>query len=488
MTIEISCVKNKIIQLLKNDNFLSLASNLSVAVFGFLSFLLLVRTLKAELFGEWVLYITAGNFIEMLRFGITRTAIIRFLSGAENSERHRLIGSNWVISFVVTLMIAVILWIIYGLFPETITHSGYSLFFIWYPVLSFLNLPFNNALSILQADQKFDKILIIRLLNVGLFVLFLALNFIWFHFGLMEILFVHLGVNLLTSLISLVLRWDGIRYFFKTTRESRKTLLDFGKYTTGTLIGSNLLKSSDTFIIGLSPFLGTVGVAFYSVPLKLTEILEIPLRSYVATAFPKMSKASILNKIDEVKKIYYSYAGGLTYMLLPIIILGLIFAEEFVVILGGKEYIETAGIFRIFCIYGLFLPIDKLTGVALDSINRPRKNFYKVVYMATANILGDSIVIFVVSRFLLGTALITMLFGPAELNLIHEIGIDFAFIKTLELVAVVTIFFTLIGVIVGFHYLNAEIGITKKRLFTDGLSFFTQIIEGFFGKTKIGKY
>ncbi|MDZ7740880.1 MAG: oligosaccharide flippase family protein [Bacteroidota bacterium] len=435
-----------------------------------------------------MLYITAGNFIEMLRFGITRTAIIRFLSGAEDEERRRLIGSNWMISFVVTILIVLILWAVYLLFPQSIDNSGYSLFFIWYPVLAFLNLPFNNGLSVLQADQKFDKILFIRLINVGVFAVFLAVNLFFLGLGLIEILYVHLGVNLLTSLISLLLKWDGLRYFFHGNKASRKTLLDFGKYTTGTLIGSNLLKSSDTFIIGLSPFLGTVGVAFYSVPLKLTEILEIPLRSFVATAFPKMSKASIQNKIEEVKKIFYSYSGGLTYMLLPIIIAGLIFAEEFVIIIGGKEYIETASIFRIFCIYGLFLPIDKFTGVALDSINRPRKNFFKVLYMASANIIGDTVVIFMVSRFLLGTAMLSLFFSNAEISLIPDIGNAYAFITTLELVAVVTIFFTIIGIVVGLNYLNAEIGIQKKRIFTDGLTFFTRTLESLLGRSLIRKY
>jgi len=371
-----------------------------IAVFGFFSFFILIRTLEPNTFGEWVLYITAGNFIEMLRFGITRTAIIRFLSGAQDSEKEKLIGSNWIIGLLSTLIIVVILWLIYFLFPESIDSSGYSLFFIWYPLLALVNLPFNNALSILHAEQKFDKILYIRLLNVGAFVIFLIINIFIFQLGILEIVIAHLFFNFLTSIICMLYKWDGIKYFFKADRKTNKIILNFGKYTTGTLIGSNLLKSTDAFLIGLSAFMGTTGVALYSVPLKLTEIIEIPLRSYVATAFPRMSKASIQNNIKEVKRIYYSYTGGMIFLLFPIIIIGFIFAEDFVVLLGGKDYIETANIFRIFCIYGLFIPIDKFTGVALDSINKPQKNFLKVAYSALANIIGDTLVIFFITKFL----------------------------------------------------------------------------------------
>jgi hypothetical protein len=62
-------------------------------------------------------------------------------------------------------------------------------------------------------------------------------------------------------------------------------------------------------IISLSP-LGSAAVALY-IPLKLTELQQIPLRSFVATAFPKMSKASLHNQIDEVKNLFYTYSEHL---------------------------------------------------------------------------------------------------------------------------------------------------------------------------------
>ncbi len=470
-------MKNLISKLLNNNNFLSLSSNIVVAVFGFLSFFILIRTLEPDIFGEWVLYITAGNFIEMLRFGITRTAIIRFLSGAKDEEKEKLIGSNWVIGLIATLIIVVILWALYYIFSDSIDSSGYSLFFVWYPLLALLNLPFNNALSIMYAELKFTRILFIRLINVGIFVIFLTINILFIHWGIMEIVFAHLFFNFLTSLICMIYKWDGIKHFFKANRKTNKIILDFGKYTTGTLIGSNLLKSTDTFLIGLSAFMGTTGVALYSVPLKLTEIIEIPLRSYVATAFPRMSKASIENNIKEVKRIYYSYTGGMVFLLFPIIIIGFIFAEDFVMLLGGKEYIETANIFRIFCIYGLFIPIDKFTGITLDSINKPQKNFLKVVYSALANIIGDTLVIFFVTKFLLTFSILTLLPEYFGTGLVFSISSHYVLLTSLELVSVVTIIFTLIGVIVGTNYLNKEIRINLKYIFIEGINFYKYALK-----------
>ncbi|MEA3504849.1 MAG: hypothetical protein U9R32_06580, partial [Bacteroidota bacterium] len=177
-------MKKIINKIIKEKNFLSLTANMSVAVFGFLSFILLTRSLEKNYFGEWVLFITAANFIEMLRFGITRTAIIRFLSGSEDEERKKFIGSNWVIGLYATIIIAILLIAIRLAFPESISQSGFQLFFTWYPLLAFLNLPFNNAVSILQADQEFGKILFIRIIQTGLFVIFLFFNLFFLKYNI----------------------------------------------------------------------------------------------------------------------------------------------------------------------------------------------------------------------------------------------------------------------------------------------------------------
>ena len=451
-----------------NHNFLSLANNGLVAVFGFLSFIMLVRMLPQEDFGEWVLFITMGNFVDMLRFGLTRTAITRFLSSAPEAEARSLMGTNNLINFISTIILAVLLLPTYFIFKESISDSGFAMFFIWYPLASLVSLPFNNAQSVLQAKLRFDQMLWLRIVNVGSFMLFLASNW-YFRFGIEEILIAYLITNLMSSILASSLNWDGIRYIFEASRRSTRTILNFGKYTTGTLIGSNLLRSFDTLIIGLSPFLGTTGVALYSIPLKLTEIIEIPLRSFAATAFPALSKASIENDKKKVVQLFYTNAGGMTFLLLPVMIFCFIFAEQIVYILGGSDYIIAANIFRMFCIYGLFLPIDRFIGVTLDSVNRPKQNFLKVIYMASANIIGDSIAVFGFTGLLLGSSWLILVFGKfVAPDTAYSIAHGFTMMKTLEMVAFVSILFTILGIFIGYQYLKEELDLKFRDVFKIG--------------------
>lgn len=442
-------------KIISNDNTLSLAGNMSLALWGLLSVFILARTLPAAEWGIWTLFITAGNMVEMLRSGLTSTALIRFLSGAEAEERDKLIGSNWLIGLNITAVLSIILITANLLFGDHFNKSGWSLFFTWYPLLALLNLPFNNAITVLQADQKFGKILFIRSISNGGFVLFLIVNYFFLHLGFSPILYFYLGINIFTSFLTILFRWDGLKYLRKATRETNKKLINFGKFTMGTLLGSNLLKSSDTFIISLSPILGPVGVAYFNIPLKLTELLEVPLRSFLATAFPKMSKASIKGDIAEVTRIFYHYTGALLYMFIVFAIVAFIFADFFVLFLGGKKYIDAVPVYQIFVIYGLLLPLDRFTGVTLDSVNKPKMNFYKVILMAVANIIGDCIAVFIVPIFYPGVTMI----------------------EQLMMVAGATIIMTIIGMIIGFSYVKREIPIQFSDIFTKGIEFYRQLIK-----------
>jgi len=439
-------------KIVREDNFLSLSGNVVIAILGISGFALLARSLSLEVFGEWVLFMSAGSFVEMFRFGITNTGLIRYLSGADNDSRIKLIGSNALISLCATFLVALILIICKLFFPEAIQNSGYNMFFTWYPLLAFLNLPWNIALVVLQADRKYMQILALKAINSGGFFLIILFHFLIFNLSLNQLVIGLIIVNTATSILSFILGWDGILLIKKASVETNKELLHFGKYTTFTLIGTNLLRSVDTLIISLSP-LGSAAVALYSIPLKLTELQQIPLRSFVATAFPKLSKASLHGNIDEVKSLFYTYSGALTYLFMGISLVTFVFAEFFVIIISGHQYLtadpitgfNVVDIVRVFSIYGLLLPIDRMTGVSLDSINKPEINAVKVFAMLLANVIGDLIAIFI--------------------------------FKSLIVVAIASIFFTIIGIWMGMYFLDKELSLSFKEIFRKGIFFYLSLFN-----------
>ena len=124
-----------------------------------------------------------------------------------------------------------------------------------------------------------------------------------------------------------------------------------------------------------------------------------------------------------------------------------VFAEYLILFLGGADYSDALPlltmVFRVFTLYTILLPIDRFTGVLLDSINRPKLNLYKVIFMTVSNILIDIIAVFV--------------------------------FESLVAVAIGTVFFTLLGIFLGFYFLRREIQIQSRQILPEGLFFFKNI-------------
>lgn len=429
----------------KEKNLSSLMANVSVAFLGLVSFMLLTRQLSKELFGEWVLFITLATFVDLLRFGLTRTSSVRLLSGADDQKQKCILGCTFRINLKLLGVLTFLCWGAHMalLFFNLEINNGYRLFLFYYPFLALSNLSWNNAMSLFQAEQNFRRMMVVRLSNVGLFCLFLILNQWWLKLGLLEIVWINIAVNAVSGVWCSIKKWDGLTCLRRATKKVEKELVNFGKYSMGTLISSSLLKSSDTFIIGMSPILGSAGIAMYAIPLKLTDLLGIPLHSFAMTAYPRMSKKSIEGDLAAVKRIFYSYVGIITLLFFPVALVSFVFAEQMVLFLGGNEYLDSLPlltlIFRVFTVYIMLLPIDRFTGVLLDSINRPKLNLYKVLVMTSANVILNFLAVFV--------------------------------FKSLVAVAVGTVLFTIMGIFLGFYYLKNEIQIQSKQILSESVLF-----------------
>jgi O-antigen/teichoic acid export membrane protein len=440
-------------KIIKGDNFLSLAANLSTSVMGLISFVILIRIMSIDDFGKWVLFTTPASLIDMLRMGLTREATVRFISSIDDTGKKYFLGSSWFIGLVSIIIISVILYISVLLFPKTISHYGYDIFFYWYPVFALANLPWNYAWSILQSELNFGKIFLIRFFNLGSFLLILFIALLTVEkIDVTTVVLIYISTNLITSAFCILKKWTGLRNIKYISKEKINQIITFGKYSMASNIGSSLLKSADNFIISFSAYCGPMGVALYAIPLKYIELIEIPLRSFTATAFPKLSKASIENNKDEFKKIFYTYTGTITVIFIFFSIIAIFLNKYFILILGGEQYRSSlqglSYVMIAVIIYGLLLPVDRFTGVALSSLNRPKKNFYKIIYMAVANIIGDIIAVFVIHELFPSLSVVTLLF----------------------FVGVASIIFTLIGLVIGFRYLREEIDVNYQTVFLFGFN------------------
>ena len=427
---------------------MSLAGNLLTAGLGSINFAALARILSKEDFGAWVFYLTLVGLFEMIRAGFLRTPVIRNIF----EEEAAVVGSAWFIGLLFSFLIISINVVLLVFFPDFTEHADLTLFAYWFSWLSIGGLPTYFTFCIKQAQSRFDQILINRLIQLvpytGTLVYFF---FFEDEININTIALVHLITNSIAGVFTLFLGWSGIQHIFHTSKAWIIKIYHFGKYTVGSVIGTNLLKSSDTFLINY--FLGQKALAIYAVPYKVIEIIEIPIRSYVATILPQMAKSHATGKGNQhIAELFTKNVGFLTVAIIPILLGIFIFAQPVVNIIGGEAYsTEATLILRIFVVYGFFLAVDRFTGITLDAINQPRYNFIKMVMMVTANVIFDLIALYTIGE--------------------------------LWAVSAVTIITILVGVVTGNNYIRKQVPIQFSRILPEGFAYWKSLIKSNLNKT-----
>lgn len=397
-------------RVIKNSNFFSISGVIAYAAFEALVIFLLARSFTQEVFGEWVLFYSGFFFFDRINFGFYGVSLLWFLSGAKNiTQEKEIIGSGLIAAILISSFFSILIYSAYFIYFQNNASTGFLLFCIWYPIISYIRIPFNNSLALLQVKGDFRNIFILRVTGMGTFVVFLVLNLFFFKLNVNLVVLAFVVSNIIGSLTSLLKRWSGLRNILYAKMKTIRQMAGYGKYSMGTSLGSNMLRDADVFLIGL--LMSSKDVAMYAIPQRLIDILNIPLAAAVAVALPGMSRANQNDMNTRVRYLFYKNTGTITILFFPLIASMMLLADKMVWILGGGEYLKTAeavNILRIFLIYGLFLTLDRFIGVTLDSINLPDKNFKKVMIMVLINVIGDVVAI-VFFKSLLGVALVTVI-------------------------------------------------------------------------------
>jgi O-antigen/teichoic acid export membrane protein len=418
-------------RLLKNPHSLSLIVQGSGAVFGFVTFVLLIRWLSAEEAGVWILFVTGSTLADMLRSGFVQPGLIRELRGTTRENIETAAGSGLVVSLVWTAIFSSAGLIVWALDLSVLSSEGFVLFLSWWPLVYAVSAPGQYMMWVQQAASRFDRILAFR---TGVSALFLA-GVIVLHskdaLTLQAIPLLLVVSTAIPTILSSAAGWIGWKHYRRASRAGVLSLIRFGRYSVTTLLGTNLLKSSDTFLIGI--FLGPAAVAVYGIAQKVIEALEIPLRALSASLYPVMARSgmarkytSITRQIEMAASVYFVLSLGPTIGLY-------LFAPQIVTLIGGVEYLAAVPIIRIFSIYALVLPLDRLIGLGLDSIGRPEANTMKVVVMLVLNVVGD-----VIALLWLGSVVA---------------------------VSVVTIVMTVSGILIGLWLLRPDVHLSVTRSF-----------------------
>ncbi len=448
----------KLLAQLKNKHFLSLAGNAIMSVLGMVTVGILCRKISVPAFGTWVFFQGTLMFIDTFRSGFLTTAFIKFYAGSTKERADDVVGSTWFVAVLITAVLTVVN-VPFFFFLDKIRDEGLNLFVRWFGVSFWVMLPFFVATCVAQGDQRFDRLLYLRFMNQGIFIVAVLVLGVLNRLSLSMVLYAYLLSFAVPGIWVLLNNWSRISLFKKWTFATMKELYNFGKYSVGTTLSANLFRVSDTWIINF--MLGPGILAIYNIGQRPMELVEIPLRSFAATGMPELSAAYNQGNKNEVINTMKKYAGMLTVILVPAGLIAVLFANVGIGIIGGSRYwgtetgIQAANVFRFFMTFALLYPVDRFMALTLDVIHRPQVNFVKVLAMLAANIIFDFV----------GVAVFKNVYGVALASLAP----------------------TLVGVFIGFWALNKYMKFSFKSIYITGYSACLDLLK--IGKRQLsGKY
>jgi len=439
----------KVLNLIRNKHFLSLAGNIIMSGLGLVTMTLIYRSLSLTQTGSWVLFLSTLLFVDTLRSGLLTTAFIKFYAGSSEERSAEVAGSAWFIGMCITGILASVSLCSYP-FLDLIKDDGLRLFFKFSGIYYVVSLPWFLATCVVQGDQKFDRLLYIRLCNQGSYIVFIIVLLITGKASLYSVLAAYLTSSTITSLFVLVKGWSRISSLRQRTSAGISEIYHFGKFSVGSALSSNMFSFSDNQIINY--MLGAPALAIYNLGQTLMQLVEIPLRSFAATGMPELSAAYNQGNRELVIHTMKRYAGMLAVVLIPIVLIGCALADLPIYIIGGGKYLgtEAANVFRLFLTFAIIFPPDRFFALTLDVIHQPKINFYKVLVMLAVNIATD----------FLGIYLTGSVYG----------------------IAFATVFPILTGTIIGYWALNRYCKFTYWSIFKTGYNEAMIFVRGHFKK------
>ena len=409
------------LQKFRNKHFLALAGNGVISVMNLVQMSLIYHKLQITDVGNWVFFLSTIGILESVRTGFLSTATVKFYAGTSGKRADEVLGSIWFLALSLTgILVAVNLCCLPLM--KYIPQQDLRVTINWVGVTFVSSLPYTLIAWILTAEERYDKILFLRMVNSLSMIAVIIVEIMFYKLTLERMLWINFLTNMLTNLVAILFGMARIKTLFRRSKACVAEIFHFGKFSLGTNLATNLVRNSDIYIIRI--LLGQEAVAIYNIPSKLLEIFEIPLRSFVGTGMSGMAIAYNNNNFARIKEILVKYAGMLTIAFAPLVLFSIIVAKYAVLIVSSKYYLATSAVnlFRIYIFCSLFTPIDRFNGTTLDVIHKPKINFYKTLIMLSTNIITDFVGIKIfgnlygVAAGSFVTLLSGLIFGYIQLN------------------------------------------------------------------------
>jgi O-antigen/teichoic acid export membrane protein len=363
------------------------AGNILCAGLGFLSILIISRTVSVSDFGLFNISISVILMVQpLINFGMLGT-MIKFVSshlsrGNENEATH-VVKAVLRIKVALSLIIAVLVFFTAGPLAQFVFHhtaltpllrmASFGIFFLSM---------FNYLKATLWAYKKFPAYIVIQFFTDLAKVLTIALLY------LISALTVFSAVSVFSLLPLVGIALGG--YYFRKVFSSRSNpsnrlyfqLFSFGKW----LFLSNLSRRFFLYIgvVILARMLDSEAVGVYGLALNLTYIFPILVATLNSVLLPEVSRYREKRQFTAYYWQSLKISAGFGILLVPV----LFFAKDIILFFFGERYLESIPIFIWLSLGFLFFAVAQTLRPILLALDKPHIMTYADLVSVVVMICG----------------------------------------------------------------------------------------------------
>ncbi len=360
---------------------------ISIPIFGVASTMILAHgaITKAEM-GMWSLFLMVTSFVELIRQGLVKTSLIKFINHSSGDEHKYVLSAALFLNGLITIVLLITI-IIFAPYLAHILKAPEleKMLYIFMGGMVLL-IPFSHFEWIMYGKSQFRGLFWTFFCRQGI-SLFLMIGYLVFHENIsltMLVIFYCAGI-LLGILIAYYYVKPHLTRTFILSKDWIAKLWHFGKYVFGTGISSMVLGSAGQMMH--SSILGSAFAASNSVASRVINLADIPSQVLSDILFPKSAKKENRGNKQLIKYYYEKTVGATLCFNLPMILFILVFPRWIILVLAGNQYLDAVPFLQWIALSGIFLAFLKQWGVIIDSIGRPQLNFLIVTLIAAVHIL-----------------------------------------------------------------------------------------------------
>jgi lipopolysaccharide exporter len=354
---------------------------ISALIFGFGSYVLMVRCYEPKIFGVWTLFVLITSIIEMSRSAFIQNAFVKFYAQTD-VDRVALTKASLYLNFI-SNMIFVILMIILIPVLQSFWHTdAIGPLILWYCITSTILVPFTQLNYIEQASHSFKGIFWSTLVRQGLFFMVVTIAYLIWGKNIPLSLSAFAALQAVCALAGLAVAWkmsagfvprEVMANLFKVDWAEVRRIFKFGKYILGVGLTSSIGKSTDQFLLGN---VDTAIAATYNAAVRIINFIEVPTYTISNVVYPKIAEKAHLEGKMGVGQMYEKSVAYMVAIIIPVVA-GVALLPDLALLIttGSEEYAKSAPVLRLLVMSAILFPFNVQVGSAFEVIGKPQVSF-----------------------------------------------------------------------------------------------------------------